>query len=96
MFPFPRITAFLEPLKHLEQYVDEDGDVYNYHRTLMYALDVYPQEFDDPEKHDDPEEFAKCFLADNLYGAYEEDDPEYRKAMFAVFRGLCKDAGISI
>lgn len=93
---FPRITAFLEPLKHLPPYVDEDGDTFSFHHTLMYALDVYPQEFDVPEDHDDPQEFAQVFLADNLYGAYEEDSEEYRAALFDAFHRVCADAGIHI
>lgn len=93
---FPRITAFLEPLKKFEPYVDEDGDVFNFYHTLKYALDVYPQEFDNPADpiNDDPQKFADAFLGDVLFPAYEEDSPEYRQAMFQAFVQVCQEQGI--
>lgn len=94
---FPKIQAFLAPLKSLPAFWDEDsGANMSFFDTMTYALDLYPMEFDDPAEHDDPQEFADTFHSDALFASYEEDSPEYRNALLAAFHSLCVRNGINV
>lgn len=93
---FPKIQAFLDPLKDLHPYVDDcDGRIFRFIDTFQYALSVlYSNEFDDPSEHDDPQEFADLFFSDVMFTSYEEDPKGYVEALRNSLEQLCIDNGL--
>lgn len=94
--PFPKIQAFIDPLKDLPpyDYDDCDGRIFCFIDTFQYALELYSSEFDDPSEHDDPQEFADLFFSDVMDTIYEEDPKEYVKALKNELEKLCISNGL--